>query len=74
MNNHFKCVRSAFFGKYEKFSDLTLGTINSNNIDGVVCAGKFAGHLIIHNREIVFMDEWASDSLSCEDPKHVLQG
>lgn len=36
--------------------------------------GKFAGHLINNLTEIVFMDEWTSKSLSCEDAKRVFQG
>jgi len=48
--------------------------ISSVNIAGVVREGKFAGHLISETTELVFMDEWTSDSLSCEDAKRILQG
>lgn len=36
--------------------------------------GKFAGHLINSDTELVFMDEWTTKSLTCEDAKRVLQG
>ena len=51
-----------------------LGVISSVNIAGVVREGKFAGHLINNDTELVFMDEWTADSLSCEDAKRILQG
>ena len=51
-----------------------LGIISSVNIAGVVREGKFAGHMINNETELVFMDEWTSDSLSCEDAKRILQG
>lgn len=35
---------------------------------------QFAGHMINESTEIVFMDEWSSNSLSCEEAKRVLQG
>lgn len=53
---------------------LYLGIINSRHIAGVVNEGRFAGHLIENDTELVFMDEWTSDSLSCEDAKRILQG
>lgn len=36
--------------------------------------GKFSGHLITEMSQIVMMDEWTPDSLSCEDAKRILQG
>ena len=36
--------------------------------------GKFSASLITDESQIVFMDEWSPDSLSCEDAKRVLQG
>ena len=51
-----------------------LGIIPSNYISGVLREGKFAGHLIKSNTQIVLMEEWTSDSLSCEDAKRILQG
>ena len=53
---------------------LILGIIPSDYIAGVVRDGRFSGHLINAKTQIVFMDEWTSDSLSCEDAKRVLQG
>ena len=46
---------------------LILGIIPSDYIAGVVRDGRFSGHLINAKTQIVFMDEWTSDSLSCED-------
>ncbi|XP_057301088.1 uncharacterized protein LOC130635686 [Hydractinia symbiolongicarpus] len=43
-------------------------------IAGVVRDGRFSGHLINRNTQVVFMDEWTSDSLCCEDAKRILQG
>lgn len=53
---------------------ISLGIIPSNYIAGVVRDGNFSGHMIKENTQVVFMDEWTSDSLSCEDAKRVLQG
>lgn len=50
------------------------GIIPSKYIAGVMNDGKFSGHLITGETQIVFMDEWTPDSLSCEDAKRVLQG
>ena len=36
--------------------------------------GRFAGHMIDDDTQLLFMDEWTSDSLSCEDAKRILQG
>jgi len=57
-----------------EFIYIFLGIINSRHIAGVVSEGRFAGHLIDNDTELVFMDEWTSDSLSCEDAKRILQG
>ena len=46
----------------------------SHAIAGVVRDGRFSAHLINESTEVVFMDEWSSDSLSGEDAKRVLQG
>ena len=35
---------------------------------------QFAGHLINEDPEIIFLDEWTSDSSNVEDAKKVLQG
>ena len=35
---------------------------------------QFAAHLISDETEIIFLDEWTSDSLNAEDAKKVLQG
>ena len=50
------------------------GIIPSAHIAGIVREGKFAGHLITNSTQLVFMDEWTSDSLNCEDAKRILQG
>ena len=44
------------------------------HIAGVVRDGKFAGSMINSRTQVVFMDEWTSDSLCCEDAKRILQG
>jgi len=36
--------------------------------------GKFLAHFITAETQIVIMDEWTPDSLSCEDAKRILQG
>ena len=43
-------------------------------IAGVLKEGKFAANLITEKTQIVQMEEWTSDSLSCEDAKRILQG
>ena len=53
---------------------LYTGIIPSKYIAGVVRDGRFAGHMINGNTQVVFMDEWTSDSLCCEDAKRILQG
>ena len=50
------------------------GIIPAKYIAGVMNDGKFSGHLITEETQIIFMDEWTPDSLSCEDAKRVLQG
>ncbi|XP_066932599.1 uncharacterized protein [Clytia hemisphaerica] len=50
------------------------GLISTEHIAGVTQEGRFAGHMIKDSTEVVFMDEWTSNSLSCEDAKRVLQG
>ena len=51
-----------------------LGIIPAKYIAGVMNDGRFSGHLITENSQIVMMDEWTPDSLSCEDAKRILQG
>ena len=36
--------------------------------------GRFSAANITKDTQIIFMDEWTSDSLSCEDAKRLLQG
>lgn len=71
-------VDSSFFISLYVYPDfvciLSLGIIPSKYVAGVVREGKFAAHLIRDDTQLVFMDEWTSDSLSCEDAKRVLQG
>jgi len=43
-------------------------------VAGVLNDGKFSGSMITSNTQIVIMDEWTSNSLSCEDAKRILQG
>jgi len=43
-------------------------------VAGVLNDGKFSGSMITNNTQIVIMDEWTSNSLSCEDAKRILQG
>ncbi|XP_066925566.1 uncharacterized protein [Clytia hemisphaerica] len=50
------------------------GIIGTDHIAGVTQESQFAGHMINESTEIVFMDEWSSNSLSCEEAKRVLQG
>ena len=45
-----------------------------NAIASVSREKQFAAHLINEDIEIIFLDEWTSDSLNAEDPKKVLQG
>ena len=50
------------------------GIIPSQYIAGVMNDGKFSASLINDQTQIVIMDEWTPDSMSCEDAKRVLQG
>jgi len=50
------------------------GIIPSRYIAGVVRDGRFAGHMVNEKTQVLFMDEWTSDSLCCEDAKKILQG
>jgi len=36
--------------------------------------GKFSAQMKTEHTQIVIMDEWTPDSLSCEDAKRILQG
>ena len=58
---------------YHVFSS-KLGILHPDEIAGVTREGRFAGHLIKAHTQLVFMDEWTEDSLSCEDAKRILQG
>ena len=53
---------------------ICLGIIPSRYVAGVMNDGKFSASLITEQTQIVIMDEWTPDSLSCEDAKRVLQG
>ena len=53
---------------------ISLGIINSKYVAGVVRDGRFSGHMINEKTQVVCMEEWTSDSLSCEDAKRILQG
>ena len=48
--------------------------MSRGHIAGVVREGRFSAHMIDDATELVFMDEWTSDSLCCEDAKRILQG
>ncbi|XP_066920801.1 serine-rich adhesin for platelets-like [Clytia hemisphaerica] len=50
------------------------GIIPARYIAGVMNDGRFSAALIDDQTQIVMMDEWTPDSLSCEDAKRVLQG
>ena len=52
----------------------SLGIIPFDYIAGVTRDGKFSGSMINELTQVVFMDEWTSDSLCCEDAKRILQG
>ncbi|XP_066930600.1 uncharacterized protein [Clytia hemisphaerica] len=66
-------VGPADSGKTSWFSCFQ-GIIPSKYIAGVMNDGRFSAALINSNTQIVMMDEWTPDSLSCEDAKRVLQG
>ena len=59
--------KTSWFGCFQ-------GIIPSKYIAGVMNDGRFSAALINNNTQIVMMDEWTPDSLSCEDAKRVLQG
>jgi len=43
-------------------------------ISYIVPDGRFSASTINNNTQVVVMDEWTPDSLSCEDAKRLLQG
>lgn len=65
---------SVLLYQYSIALDFVLGLIPSRYIAGVMNDGKFSASLITEESQVVFMDEWSPDSLSCEDAKRVLQG
>jgi len=58
---------------YKSFT-FSSGIIPAKYIAGVMNDGRFSGHLITEHSQIIMMDEWTPDSLSCEDAKRILQG
>ena len=50
------------------------GIVPASYISSVVRDGRFSAANITPLTQIVLMDEWTSDSLSCEDAKRLLQG
>ena len=62
--NHFY-FKAYFVSFQESFRRSTL----------LVLSGMgFSGHMINEKTQVVCMEEWTSDSLSCEDAKRILQG
>ena len=53
---------------------LTPGIIPSSFISYIVPDGRFSAADISSDTQVVVMDEWTPDSLSCEDAKRILQG
>ena len=51
-----------------------LGIIPSRFITNIVPDGRFSAANISKDTQVIMMDEWTSDSLSCEDAKRILQG
>ena len=51
-----------------------LGIIPSMRISGVVTDGRFSSSSINEMTQVVLMEEWTSNSLSCEEAKRTLQG
>lgn len=51
-----------------------VGIIPAKYIAGVMNDGKFSAHMISEDTQIVMMDEWTPQSLTCEDAKRILQG
>lgn len=43
-------------------------------ISYIVPDGRFSAATINKNTQVIVMDEWTPDSLSCEDAKRILQG
>lgn len=50
------------------------GIIPSRFISNIVPDGRFSASNVDSTTQVVMMDEWTSDSLSCEDAKRLLQG
>ena len=50
------------------------GIIPSMHISGVVTDGRFSSLPIKDTTQVVLMEEWTSNSLSCEEAKRTLQG
>ncbi|XP_066921716.1 uncharacterized protein [Clytia hemisphaerica] len=50
------------------------GIIPSSFISYIVPDGRFSAADITSNTQVVVMDEWTPESLSCEDAKRILQG
>lgn len=50
------------------------GIINARFIANIVPDGRFSAASISASTQVVMMDEWTADSLSCEDAKRILQG
>ena len=68
-------VRNTLFHlKIIIMSVIFVGIIPSKFIANVVPDGRFSASSIDENTQIVKMDEWTADSLSCEDAKRILQG
>lgn len=65
-------IRFLLFFKNNYF--YTLGIIPSRFITNIVPDGRFSAANITKDTQVVMMDEWTSDSLSCEDAKRILQG
>lgn len=60
-------------GKTSWFCPLE-GIIPSPFISYIVPDGRFSAASIDSNTQIIFMDEWTPESLTCEDAKRLLQG
>ena len=63
-------LKSLLFNNFSFFS----GIIPSSFIAYIVPDGRFSAADISSNTQVVVMDEWTPESLSCEDAKRVLQG
>ena len=50
------------------------GIIHSEFIVNIVPDGRFSASNIMGTTQVVMMDEWTPESLSCEDAKRILQG